>query len=398
VAVGCLCGCTRQAPNPRSTDRQAKEDRAAEPSIVGKWQAVSGEGMELASDGSLHFTGANKPKRQGKYKLLEKDVLEVDLSPAVAKPFKAKVTITAQELTFVAQLPAKDSFRPNAVENRCSVWKRVSTKDAGPGDPPARSDDKLVGHWQGTANKKEVYDFFADGTFAHYRPGGILDDVNQGKWKASREAAAYLDLTYPDSGRTTPVFAILAGGKLVIGQDHSACPVAILRDTRTFERKGQPSAQMKPIQEGVLTAYQLHQEFKANPAEAERKYKDKEVQIAGIVQSIMSGGTSFHMTSKDKSVSKDTTGTTLTLTTGEKENVLCVFPGLQVKLFDKSGKGTLNRGKFVVLKGKCVGWAKQGGGLMQIGGSGPKITFEGCKVVEQQVDKTRGDKKQGEKK
>ena len=98
------------------------------------------------------------------------------------------------------------------------------------------------------------------------------------------------------------------------------------------------------------------------------------------MQSISSGTSSFVVVAKDKSVNEDNSGTTLTLSTGEQENVLCTFPGLMVDIFDHSQDNPLHRCASITAKGTCLGLGKQQG-FIAIGGDEPKVRFEKCKVI-----------------
>jgi hypothetical protein len=154
----------------------------------------------------------------------------------------------------------------------------------------------------------------------------------------------------------------------------------MLREEKTFTRKADPSAERQPLQTKLLTAYQVHLEFKTNKEEAEKKYKDKEWQIGGIVRGhVTTGSFEFSRNKEKDKESSNSQKTTVSLATGEDQNVFCVFTGLKMNAFgdndpffpslpkaDPTKKAKANPfqvGTFVILKGKCVGMIQQKGFL-----------------------------------
>jgi hypothetical protein len=373
VCLLALWGCGNTVSVPTSPP-------APEELLVGKWQASPGEGMEFTRDGGLSVVQGDRPPLMGKYRHLEAGVILIDLRPAVAEPFKAGISVTRDDLTVTRQTTAEDRFGSKEAGERKSAWKRVENFD-----PGAAPDEKalagLPGHWK-SATDEEAYDFFADGTFARFHKDDILDSVHMGSWKARPAPGGYLDCSYPDSGRTEAVAVRLGAGSMVLGRDDPKCPIALLRDAKAYQRTGDPAAEMKPTgPDGVLSAYQLYQEYKADPKAGDARYKGKEIEVAGVVQSVMSGSSSVVIVVNGKSESRDDTVTKIALATGEKEGVVCWFAGVQVHPTDDKEETPLKRGKFVRIKGKCLGMGKDNKGMFQLGGDLTPVRFEACQVV-----------------
>ena len=189
-----LCSCGQQV--------QVKPP----PDLLGKWQdAENREGMEFARDGTLTIVRDQEPPLKGKYRCLAEGLMEVDLRPTVTEPVKVKVSIGAQELTQSAQLTLKDrqGIYADAKVEAVSTWKQVPDWALVPraADPAAGGQQRqwLIGKWQ-SATDGETWDYYDDGTFAHWKEGYSQPSLSLGTYDLARDSAKTLACRYPDTG------------------------------------------------------------------------------------------------------------------------------------------------------------------------------------------------------
>jgi hypothetical protein len=367
-ALGCGSSPSPQSKTDAGEDKSGRKDQAAVPKkdpkqdpkpeqkkdpkprtgppaemMIGKWESAEHErGFEFCADGTIKLSLHQRLPITGKYKLLDADTIEWQF-PENEKPFRHKFAVTPTAVTFTTT-----DKQPRQV-----VYKAVDVYSQDFNHPNRRPNDRqrqwLVGSWRGVENRPGsedvyLYTFHADGTFSLLINKVFLrkTSLEQGTYRVHPDADNFLELSYPDTGKTEAVYAEIGEKELAL--------VAFWgfgKELRKHQRAEDKEERIKPVRADVLTAFALFRECAAAPEKSKEKYAGKSIEVTGPIAG--------HLTINDKSE--------IHLLTGKGAHLRCLLDTkdkataaalqkLQFGLFD-------DKVRFVTISGKFDGIVKE---------------------------------------
>jgi hypothetical protein len=302
LVVASTFGCSGKSSDQRPDSQQKSFDPAASAKAIhGKWENTEkGLGLEFYADGIVKLFESRRFPRSGTYKLLDDKTLEVKF-PNDEKPVPFRFDRFPTTLTLTTERDAKGVVY-KAVDG---FAKELNNPNRQPNEQQRKW---IVGSWRGAEKafgNEDVFlnAYYPDDTFSALKLEGITHQISleMGTYRVHPDADNFLELTYPDTGKTETVYAEIGekelsfegfGGKL-----------------RKHQGVDDKEERTKPVRPDVLTAFALFRECAADPEKSKEKYADKPVELTGSV-----GG---YRTAEGKSE--------ISLITGKASRVKCVL-------------------------------------------------------------------------